>query len=59
VEDEALATLAVNKIRGALECVAVKAPGYCDHRKAMLEDIALENAVSVARSWIRRHSSRA
>jgi chaperonin GroEL len=41
VEGEALATLVVNKIRGALKCVAVKAPGYGDRRKAMLEDIAI------------------
>lgn len=41
VEGEALATLVVNKIRGTLRCVAVKAPGYGDRRKAMLEDIAI------------------
>jgi chaperonin GroEL len=41
VEGEALATLVVNKIRGALKCVAVKAPGFGDRRKAMLEDIAV------------------
>ncbi len=41
VEGEALATLVVNKIRGTLNCVAVKAPGYGDRRKAMLEDIAI------------------
>jgi chaperonin GroEL len=41
VEGEALATLVVNKLRGALKCVAVKAPGYGDRRKAMLEDIAI------------------
>src|SRR2546427_11640912 len=40
VEGEALATLVVNKIRGTLQCVAVKAPGFGDRRKAMLEDIA-------------------
>ncbi len=40
VEGEALATLVVNKIRGTLSCCAVKAPGYGDRRKAMLEDIA-------------------
>ena len=40
VEGEALATLVVNKIRGTLQVVAVKAPGYGDRRKAMLEDIA-------------------
>ncbi|MFW6034992.1 MAG: chaperonin GroEL [Halothermotrichaceae bacterium] len=40
VEGEALATLVVNKIRGTFNCVAVKAPGFGDRRKAMLEDIA-------------------
>jgi len=40
VEGEALATLVVNKLRGTLQCVAVKAPGFGDRRKAMLEDIA-------------------
>jgi chaperonin GroEL len=40
VEGEALATLVVNKLRGAFPCVAVKAPGFGDRRKAMLEDIA-------------------
>jgi chaperonin GroEL len=41
VEGEALATLVVNKLRGILSVVAVKAPGYGDRRKAMLEDIAV------------------
>src|SRR5271156_545880 len=41
VEGEALATLVVNKIRGTLSAVAVKAPGFGDRRKAMLEDIAI------------------
>lgn len=41
VEGEALATLVVNKIRGTLQCAAVKAPGYGDRRKSMLEDIAV------------------
>ena len=41
IEGEALATLVVNKIRGTLRCVAVKAPGFGDRRKAMLEDIAI------------------
>ncbi|MBW1726599.1 MAG: chaperonin GroEL [Deltaproteobacteria bacterium] len=41
VEGEALATLIVNKLRGTLTCAAVKAPGFGDRRKAMLEDIAI------------------
>ena len=41
VEGEALATLVVNKLRGTLNCAAVKAPGFGDRRKAMLEDIAI------------------
>ncbi|MFC1452924.1 chaperonin GroEL, partial [Verrucomicrobiota bacterium] len=41
VEGEALATLVVNRLRGTLQCCAVKAPGYGDRRKAMLEDIAV------------------
>ena len=41
VEGEALATLVVNKIRGTFNCVAVKAPGFGDRRKQMLEDIAI------------------
>ncbi|MBE3555727.1 MAG: chaperonin GroEL [Firmicutes bacterium] len=41
VEGEALATLVVNKIRGTLQCVAVKAPGFGDRRKEMLRDIAI------------------
>ncbi|HLY39215.1 MAG TPA: chaperonin GroEL, partial [Candidatus Binatia bacterium] len=41
LEGEALATLVVNKIRGTLQCVGVKAPGFGDRRKAMLEDIAI------------------
>ncbi|MBE0478284.1 chaperonin GroEL [Candidatus Aerophobetes bacterium] len=41
VEGEALATLVVNKIRGTLKCAAVKAPGFGDRRKAMLEDISI------------------
>jgi chaperonin GroEL len=40
VEGEALATLVVNKLRGTLQCAAVKAPGFGDRRKAMLDDIA-------------------
>ncbi|MCK6456190.1 MAG: chaperonin GroEL [Phycisphaerae bacterium] len=41
VEGEALATLVVNKLRGTLQCCAVKAPGFGDRRKAMLEDMAI------------------
>ena len=41
IEGEALATLVVNKLRGILNCCAVKAPGFGDRRKAMLEDIAI------------------
>ncbi len=41
VDGEALATLVVNKLRGTLQCSAVKAPGFGDRRKAMLEDIAI------------------
>ena len=41
VEGEALATLVVNKLRGTLQCVAVKSPGFGDRRKAMLEDMAI------------------
>ena len=41
VEGEALATLVVNKLRGTLKCCAVKAPGFGDRRKSMLEDIAV------------------
>ena len=41
VEGEALATLVINRLRGTFTCVAVKAPGYGDRRKAMMEDIAI------------------
>jgi chaperonin GroEL len=41
IEGEALATLVVNKIRGSLRCAAVKAPGFGDRRKAMLQDMAI------------------
>jgi chaperonin GroEL len=41
VEGEALATLVVNRLRGTLKCAAVKAPGFGDRRKAMIEDIAI------------------
>ncbi len=48
VEGEALATLVVNKLRGALQVVAVKAPGFGDRRKAMLQDIAILTGGEVA-----------
>ncbi|MBO4368782.1 MAG: chaperonin GroEL [Desulfovibrio sp.] len=48
VEGEALATLVVNKLRGALQVVAVKAPGFGDRRKAMLQDIAILTGGTVA-----------
>ena len=41
VDSEALATLVVNKLRGIVKCCAVKAPGYGDRRKEMLQDIAI------------------
>ena len=41
VDGEALATLVINKLRGTFNCVAVKAPGYGDRRKAMLQDLAI------------------
>ena len=44
VEGEALATLVLNKLRGTFTCVAVKAPGFGDRRKAMLQDIAISPA---------------
>jgi chaperonin GroEL len=47
VEGEALATLVVNKLRGTLRCAAVKAPGFGDRRKAMLEDIAILTGAQV------------
>jgi chaperonin GroEL len=47
IEGEALATLVVNRLRGTLQCVAVKAPGFGDRRKAMLQDIAILTGGSV------------
>ena len=47
VETEALATLVVNQLRGTLRCLAVKAPGFGDRRKAMLEDIAVLTGAQV------------
>jgi chaperonin GroEL len=55
VDGEALATLVVNKLRGTLQVVAVKAPGFGDRRKAMLEDIAaLTNATCISEDMGRR-----
>ena len=48
LEGEALATLVVNKLRGTIKCAAVKAPGFGDRRKAMLEDIAVLTGGKVA-----------
>jgi len=47
VEGEALATLVVNKLRGTISCVAIKAPGFGDRRKALLEDIATLTGATV------------
>ena len=54
VEGEALATLVVNKLRGVIDVVAVKAPGYGERRKAMLEDIAILTGGTVIASgpWL-------
>jgi len=51
VEGEALATLVVNKIRGTLNVAAVKAPGFGDRRKAMLEDIAILTGGTCLKTW--------
>jgi chaperonin GroEL (HSP60 family) len=52
IEGEALATLVVNKLRGTLNAVAVKAPGFGDRRKAMLEDIAiLTGGRVIVKTW--------
>ena len=45
VDGEALSTLVVNKLRGALKIAAVKAPGFGDRRKAMLEDILIKKKI--------------
>jgi chaperonin GroEL len=47
VDGEALATLVLNKLRGMLNCLAVKAPGFGDRRKAMLADIAILTGATV------------
>ena len=54
VEGEALATLVVNKLRGTLNCLAVKAPGFGDRRKAMLEDISIITGARVISEEIGR-----
>ena len=54
VEGEALATLVVNKLRGTLNCIAVKAPGFGDRRKAMLQDIAILTGATVISDEIGR-----
>jgi chaperonin GroEL len=54
IESEVLATLVVNKLKGVLKIAAVKAPGYGDRRKAMLQDIAvLTGAIPSSRTWRR------
>ena len=57
VEGEALATLVVNKLRGGLKVAAVKAPGFGDRRKAMLEDIAILTGGTAASPRISASSS--
>ena len=54
IEGEALATLVVNKLRGTLNCIAIKAPGFGDRRKAMLEDMAVLTGASVISEEIGR-----
>jgi len=54
VDGEALATLVVNKLRGTISCLAVKAPGFGDRRKAMLEDVAILTGGSVISEEIGR-----
>ena len=54
VEGDALATLILNKLRGSFTCIAVKAPGYGDRRKAMLEDIAILTGGQVVTSDLGR-----
>src|SRR5207302_621035 len=59
IEGEALATLVVNKSRGTLQCVGVKAPGFGDRRKAMLEDIAILTGGRVIAEELRMKQIRA
>ncbi len=54
IEGEALTTLVVNKIRGTLHCAAVKAPGFGDRHKAILEDIAVLTSGKVIREKMKR-----
>ena len=56
VDGEALATLVVNKLRGSLKIAAVKAPGFGDRRKAMLEDIAILTGGTVISEELGFHS---
>ena len=52
LEGEALATIIVNKLKGTFECVAVKAPGFGERRKAYLDDIAvLTGATVISKIW--------
>lgn len=51
VEGEALANFVVNKLRGTLNVVAVKAPGFGDRRKAMMEDIAILTGGQFLKKW--------
>src|SRR2546430_7134112 len=58
LEGEALATLVVNKLRGTIQAAAVKAPGYGDRRKAMLEDMAvLTNGKAITEDRSEEHTS--
>ena len=70
VEQDALATLVVNRLRGALSCVAVKAPGFGDRRKAMMQDIAIltggqfiaeelgiKSRMSASKAWAKQRES--
>ena len=55
IDGEALATLVVNKLRGTLNCLAVKAPGFGDRRKAMLEDMAILTGATVISEEVGRN----
>ncbi len=58
VEGEALTTIVLNKLRGTFTCVAVKAPGYGDRRKAMLQDIAILTGGTVITEELRSRFKR-